>query len=504
VNTLERQLGAVARDRPDHIAVICGDEQRTYDELHENSRRLAATLRRHGVGTGTRVGFLGRDCAFLVELFYACARTGAVLVPISSRFATPEIEHILGDSTAGVLSVQREFAEAAGKLDTSATVLVVEEVAAEDAEDDSEAESGTEDPVVQFYTSGTTGAPKGVVIAHRTFFAVADALEAAGEDWVDFLPGDTTLVGVPSWHIGGMWWVVQALNAGATVVMLPIIGAAKILELIRQHGVTTMCAPPALLTMILNEKSRPADAFATLRKVIYGAAPISETLLRRCIDEMGCEFAQVYGLTETGNTAACLPPAVHQPGNPVLRAAGRPYPGFAVKIIDPSGNEVPPGVEGEICMRTPARMLEYWRRPKATAETLRGGWIHTGDVGYVDEDGYIYLRDRVKDMIIRAGENIYPAEIENALHKSPAVADVAVIGIPDDRWGEAVLALVVPAAGHEVSARELRQFLSVVLADYKIPTKFSAIDAIPRNSIGKILHRELREPYWQGRDRRVN
>jgi long-chain acyl-CoA synthetase len=507
MKTLVEHLSAVVGDRPEHPAVICGDERRTYRELNENSARLAAALRRHGVDTGTRVAFLGRDCAFLVELFYACARIGAVLLPIGSRLTTPEIEHQLDDSTAAVLVVRRESVEAASKLTTSALVLDVDELTEDGTAgtgDESAVPAGVDDPVAQFYTSGTTGAPKGVVIAHRTYFAVADALEAAGENWVDFLPGDTALAGVPGWHVAGLWWVAQTLNAGATVVLLPVISSATILDLVPRLGVTTMGAPPALLAMILADPAWHPDKFGTVRKIVYGAAPISEPLLQRCIDDFGCELAQVYGLTETGNAVACLPPAAHRSGGPVLRAAGRPYPGFAVKIIDRSGTELPPGAEGEICVRTPARMVEYWRRPEATARTLRDGWIHTGDLGFVDDAGYLYLRDRVTNLIIRAGENIYPAEVENALHKSPAVADVAVIGVPDDRWGEAVVACVVPAPGHRVSARELRRFLRDHLADYKIPTRYVAVDALPRNSIGKILHRELREPYWRDRDRMVN
>jgi acyl-CoA synthetase (AMP-forming)/AMP-acid ligase II len=504
MNTLTARLAAVAGERPDHPALVCGEERRTYRELRENSARWAAVLGAHAVEPGTRVGYLGRDSAFLVELFYACARTGAVFLPIGSRFTTPEVEHLLDDSGATVLFVQRDFAEAAKSLTTSATVLIAEEVTGAGNDAAAPVAEGAGDPVVQFYTSGTTGVPKGVVLAHRSFFAVAEALAEAGEDWVDFLPGDTTLVGVPCWHVGGLWWVVQALNAGATVVVMPALSAAGVLDLVPRHGVTTMCAPPALLSLILDEPGRRPEALRTLRKIVYGAAPISQTLLRRCIEEIGCALAQIYGLTETGNTAVCLPPAEHYPGNPLLHAAGRPYPGFEVKIVDRSGTALPRGAAGEVCLRTPARMVEYWGRPEATAETLRDGWIHTGDVGHLDEAGYVHLRDRVKNMIIRAGENVYPAEVENALHRSPAVADAAVIGIPDDRWGEAVLACVVPAPGHRVSARELRLFLRELLADYKIPTRFVAVGAIPRNGVGKILHRELRAPYWEGRERQLN
>ncbi|SER36191.1 long-chain acyl-CoA synthetase [Lentzea xinjiangensis] len=503
--TLTARLAAVAAERPDHVAVICGDDRRTYGVLSDRSLGIAAVLSRHGVTSGTRVGLLGRDSPLLVELLYACAHIGAVLVPVSARFTVPEVEHVLDDSTADLLVVQEESADLANRLTTAATVLPAGEFDSVDVGVELPPVAAEPDtPVVQLYTSGTTGSPKGVVLAHRSFFAVADALEAAGEDWVGFRPEDTTLPGVPCWHVGGVWWVTQTLNAGATLVLMPAISAADMLGLIRRHRVTYTCAPPALLSMLLDHAEGIQGAFSSLRKVVYGAAPIAESLLLRCLDEMGCEFAQIYGLTETGNTVACLPPSAHRPGSLVPGAAGRPYPGFAVKVVDAEGREVPGGATGELCVRTPARMIEYWRRPEATAKTLRDGWIHTGDVGHVDEHGYIHLSDRLNDTIIRAGENIYPAEIERALHESPAVADAAVIGIPDDRWGEAVLAFVVAADGHRPTSRELRRFLTDRLADFKIPTRFVLTDGVPRNSIGKVLRRELREPYWLGRERNVN
>lgn len=227
--------------------------------------------------------------------------------------------------------------------------------------------------------------------------------------------------------------------------------------------------------------------------MVYGGSPIAESLLRQGLETMGCEFAQIYGLTETGNTAVCLPPAAHHGGGGLLRAAGRPYPGFGVKIVDDKGEVLPAGETGEICLRTPAHMVEYWRLPEATAKTLVDGWIHTGDAGYLDTDGYVFVCDRIKDLIIRAGENVYPAEIENALAAHPAVSDVAVIGVPDEHWGEAAKAFVALRPGHTGTVRELRRFLRDCLAEFKIPTMYEFVDTIPRNPSGKILRRTLRD-----------
>jgi long-chain acyl-CoA synthetase len=262
---------------------------------------------------------------------------------------------------------------------------------------------------------------------------------------------------------------------------------------------------PAMLRLVLAEPGATKDDFTTLRKIIYGGAPISESLLAECVEGFGCEFAQIYGLTETGNTAMCLPPADHVPGGPKMKAAGRPYPGFEVAIVDGAGNRLPSGEIGEVCLRTPAAMLEYWNLPDATAATLVDGWVHTGDAGIVDEDGYLFIRDRIKDMIIVAGENVYPAEIENVITKHPGVAEAAVVGVPDQRWGEAVHAFVVRVPGtEEVAAGDLAAFVQGKLAAFKAPLRYEFLDAVPRNPSGKILRRELRQRFWRDAERAVN
>jgi acyl-CoA synthetase (AMP-forming)/AMP-acid ligase II len=364
--------------------------------------------------------------------------------------------------------------------------------------------SASDDPVLQMYTSGTTGFPKGAVLAHRTFFAVQHALLADGLDWIDWHPQDVSLVCAPATHIGGVWWAVQGLNAGVTNVVMRAFTSREAVKLCRDLGVTLACLAPAMLSMLLAEPELSETTFRTLRKIVYGGSPISESLLLRCLDVMGCDFAQIYGLTETGNTAVCLPPADHLRGAALLQAAGRPYPGFAVKIIGRDGAELAAREVGEVCLRTPARMLSYWKLPDATASTLIDGWIHTGDVGYLDENGYLFICDRVKDMIIRAGENIYPAEVENAITGHPAVADAAVVGIPDRTWGEAVLAFVILRPGAKASPRELREFLLARIAEFKIPSVFRFVDDLPRSAIGKILRRTLRDPFWAEHDRKVN
>jgi fatty-acyl-CoA synthase/long-chain acyl-CoA synthetase len=513
VTTLAESLRYQAERRPGVVALRCGDRTLTYAQLDRESNRTAHALRAAGARRAARVAWLGKESEHYYDLLYGCAKSGTVLVPVNWRLTAEEVRHILTDSGTEVLVVEPEFRATAEELrpslpalsttvDASGAGFAAWKAGRPDAGTD--AGTGPDDPVAQLYTSGTTGRPKGVVLAQRSFFAVRDALAGAGLDWIDWRPGDVNLVGVPGFHIGGLWWAVQAFTAGVTNVAMPAFVSSDAVNLIRTHRVTTACLVPAMLQMVLAEPGLRREDLASLRKVVYGGAPIPESLLLRCLELIDGQFVQIYGLTETGNTAVCLPPAEHVPGGRRLAAAGRPYPGFALKIVDPQGRRLPPYEVGEVCIRTPARMLEYWRLPEATAATLVDGWLRTGDAGYIDEEGYLFIRDRIKDLIIVAGENVYPAEVENALCAHPAVLEVAVIGIPHERWGEAVHAVVVPRPGHAVTARELRLAVCDVLADFKAPTSFEFIERLPRNPSGKILRRVLRDPYWRHAERQVN
>ncbi|WTW99116.1 long-chain-fatty-acid--CoA ligase [Streptomycetaceae bacterium NBC_01309] len=512
--TLPDSLARRVAATPDATAFVTADRRVTYADLDHASEQVAAALTADGIKPGSRVAHLGRESERYYEVLLGCAKAHVVLVPVNWRLTAPETGHILGDSEAQLVFCDREFADSGIPAGTAARVLALDDAGpdgyqawkeAAPCRTDAAPPAGPDDPVVQMYTSGTTGLPKGVVLAHRSFFAVRHALADAGLDWIDWRADDITLLSVPGFHIGGLWWAAQALDEGVPVVLMPAFTPGAALRAIREHAVTTLCMVPAMLRAVLGEPGTAAADFARIRKVVYGGSPMPEALLARCVEVMGCEFAQIYGLTETGNTAVCLPPRDHAPGAPRLRAAGRPYPGFAVKVVGDDERALAPGEIGEVWLRSPARMLGYWHRPDADAETLVGDWIRTGDAGFLDADGYVHLHDRVKDMIISAGENIYPAEIENALAAHPGVADAAVIGVPDDRWGEAVHAFVVAAdPGSPPAPADLSRFLRGRLAPFKLPARYVFVESVPRNPSGKALRRELRAPYWRDRERNVN
>jgi long-chain acyl-CoA synthetase len=508
-DTLRARVRAHAARRPEHPALICGPRVVRYAELEARTDRLAGALRAAGAEPGARVAHFARDSEHHHELLLACAKTGAVLVPIDWRLTATEVEHILTDSGARLLFTDRAAAPVAAGLARHldhAVILDSPEAdrwwsappAADPVPDDPER------ALVQIYTSGTTGAPKGVVLADRTFSAVAHLLAEHDLDWIDFRPDDRSLLGVPGFHVGGIWWAAQGLRAGVTNVVVPAFDSADAVRLIRTLGVTTACLVPAMLRMLVDEPGAgPAD-FASLRKIVYGGSPISEVLLVRCLRTFGCELAQIYGLTESGNTAVCLPPAEHRPGSPRLGAAGLPYPGVRVEIVDDTGLPLPARSVGQVCLRTPARMIGYWNQPEKTANTLVDGWVRTGDAGYLDEDGFLYICDRISDTIIVAGQNVYPAEVEKALCRHPGVADAAVVGAPDDSWGEAIHAFVVPREPGALTAVALAGFLRGELAGFKVPTRYEFTDELPRNPSGKVLRRTLRDELWATRPRKVN
>jgi long-chain acyl-CoA synthetase len=518
VRTLADLARLHATHRSDHPALLCEDRTVSYAELYRVSKQVAHGLRAQGLRPGDRVVHLGKDSECYYELLFGAAQCGAVLVPVNWRLTAPEIEHVLTDSGAALLFADTDAEpvanELAARLDQDLTVVPLDRDGVPGAgfadwtlaRPDTQVlhRVGPDDPVVQMYTSGTTGRPKGVVLAHRSFFAVREALADGGLDWLDWQPEDRGLVGVPGFHVAGIWCTIQGLIAGATNVLMRAFHPADAAALIRRHEVTIASVAPSMLRQVIALPDLERGGLPSLRKVVYGGSPISESLLTSGIDVLDCQFAQLYGLTETGNTALCLPPADHRAGGPRLRAAGRPYPGFGVRIVDRDDAELAPGEVGEVLLRTPAAMLEYWNRPDATSDTLVDGWVHTGDAGFLDDDGYLFIHDRIKDMIIVDGENVYPVEIENALTAHPWVSDAAAVGVPDRRWGEAVHAFVVAAEGQQVTPADLAGFLRGRLAPFKVPLRYEFVTALPRNPSGKILRRELRERFWQGQDRAVS
>ncbi|MCX2933403.1 AMP-binding protein [Mycobacterium sp. CVI_P3] len=497
MSTLERN----ARIGGGRTALICGVARISFIELLRRSLAVSRALTGAGLGSGDRVVYVAKDSPALYELLYGCARIGAVLVPVNWRLAAEEVDYIVDHAGARVLVTDRT------DLGAERVIHVADFDAWRNGVPDlptPEVVVDRDTPVVQMYTSGTTGRPKGVVLAHRTFAAVRELLDDAGLDWIDWLDSDVSLIALPGFHIGGMWWATQALNRGIPSVVIPRFNASDAVATIHDNGVTVSCFVPAMLLMMLSEPGSSAYDFATLRKIVYGGSPIGPDLLSRAIRTFGCEFAQIYGLTETGNTAVCLPPIEHLPGRARLQAAGRPYPGVGVTIRDTRGHQLPPGGSGEVYLRSPAQMVEYFGDPVATAETIVDGWIRTGDAGYLDPDGFLVIRDRVKDLIIVAGENVYPAEVEKTINAHPHVHDSAVVGAPDARRGECVHAFVVAEPGADLQIDDLEQFLAQRLARFKVPGRFHFVETIPRNPSGKILRRTLRERFWTGLERQIN
>jgi acyl-CoA synthetase (AMP-forming)/AMP-acid ligase II len=310
---------------------------------------------------------------------------------------------------------------------------------------------------------------------------------------------------MPLFHIGGSGWGLVGLFRGIENVLTKDFDPPSILRVIEERRVTKALFVPAMMLFLLQTpQSRDTD-FSSLELIVYGASPAPLDLLRNAVKVFGCSLAQVYGLTETTGAITYLPPEDHgEQAVERMKSCGKAMAGVEIKVVDATGKALPPGEVGEVICRTPQVMLGYWNLDEATRRSIRGGWFYTGDAGYMDKDGYLYIYDRVKDMIVSGGENIYPAEIESALFGHPAISDVAVIGVPDDQWGEAVKAIIVRKPGASLDTAELIAYARERLAGYKVPRSVDFVEALPRNPSGKILKRELRKPYWQGRERQVN
>lgn len=488
----------------------------TFADLDAESNRIARALLAAGVGPGQRIAYLDKNAPEYFLYLFGGAKVNAVSVAVNWRLAVPEMEYILNNSEARLLLIGAEYLPALAEMNLEAVETIVvlgdpgesgyptyDEWLVGQPADDPAVPVTPADVCYQLYTSGTTGLPKGVEITHGNFMhAMAQSMATQ-----QFRPESLNLVCMPLFHISGSGWGLIGMYYGAGSVMLRDVNLDLILDAIPEFGVTHALFVPAVLQFLLAQpKCRETD-FSTMQNITYGASPITEAVLVEGMEVFGCDFIQAYGLTETTGAVTVLPPHDHDPGGSragLLRSCGKAVANHEVGIFDSESCEpVADGEVGEIWIRGPQIMLGYWKNPEATAESIRpDGWFRTGDAGYVI-DGYLYIHDRVKDMIISGGENIYPAEIENVLMQHESIADAAVIGVPSERWGETVKAIVT-RADESLTDQAVMEHCRKNLAGYKCPTSVDWMETIPRNPSGKILKVELREPYWAGKDRRVS
>jgi acyl-CoA synthetase (AMP-forming)/AMP-acid ligase II len=492
-----------ARERPADTALIFGDRAWTWAEFDERVRRLSGALAAAGITRGDRVAFVDKNHPACLETTFAAAGIGAANAVVNWRLSGEELAYVLKDAGAKIVFVGAEFVPA---LDAIRDRLpAVERVVVVGDEYESFLASGerhagidvdTDDGVLVLYTSGTTGFPKGAVLTHRSVLAHGLAAGTA----FPIGPGDVNLVAMPLFHVGGSCYAVSGFLYGEPSYLTREPDAASLFAAL-QAGITHAFLVPAVVAGIAQAGEAALTAFSRLKYLCYGASPMPLPLLRTVLAAWpDVRFAQVYGMTELSGAVTALTPEAHRDAaHPErLASAGTALSGVDIRIVDPVTGE-DTGV-GEVWVRTEQRMAGYLGKPEATAETIVDGWVRTGDVGRLDDGGFLFLEDRVKDMIITGGENVYSPEVERVVAEFPGVAEVAVIGVPDDRWGEQVKAVV---AGDQLDPGKIVEFCRERLAHYKCPRSIDVVDALPRNATGKILKRSLREPYWRDRDRNV-
>jgi long-chain acyl-CoA synthetase len=510
-------LRRAVQTRPECVASECDGRIRTWREFEARAAALAGALAGLGHQPGDRIGMLALNCNRYLEYFFAMAWGGFVFVPVNTRLAAPEVQFWLEDSGCSALFVDDNFLSMlkevraelrhvirVGDGGAPEGLLAYEDLIAKGAPGPDAGKRG-DDLAGIFYTGGTTGRSKGVMLSHRNI--VANALLCATRFGFD---ADVVYLHAgPMFHLadGASTFLVTAL--GGKHVYMPRFEPGAFLETVARSRVSATLLVPTMINMVVHHPKVEATDTSSLRFVLYGASPMPEAVIRRAFRVLPhTGFTQAYGQSEAAPCMTFLPADEHATEGPNavhLKSAGRAALGCEIRILDENDEEAPRGVVGEICGRGDNVMLGYWRQPEMTAKTLRNGWLHTGDGGYMDADGYVYVVDRMKDMIISGGENIYSAEVEQALYQHPAVAECAVIGVPDPHWGERVHAVVRPKAGTSPTAEAIIAHCQTLIAHYKCPREVAfRAEPLPLSGAGKILKTELRKPYWEGRERKVN
>lgn len=507
-------LPAVERNA-DRLAFFDGEYRATFGEHLDRVARLASGLRGLGVAPDDRFAVMALNGHQFLECYHAAFLGGGVINPLNLRLAPRELEYILADSGTKVCFTDQFFAPVIDRVRAAAGIEHVVMIGAGDAPHDVAYEDllagatpaipdepEEDDPVVLMYTGGTTGLPKGVLLDQR---AEMLNLYHVLQVW-RFSPSDVFLHQTPMFHAASMGGMLGVPAQGGASVFLSLFDPARVLELCEQYSVTQTVMVPTMIGMLLNHPDFRPERLATLRTLTYGASPMPAAILDRLLALFPTlDVLQGYGMTESSAVLTALGADEHRAGGPHLRSAGRPVPGVVLQIQGAHGEPLPPGETGEVCARAGNFMKEYWHQPDASADAFRDGWYHTGDAGYLDADGYLFLVDRVKDMIVTGGENVYSVEVENAIASHAAVEQVAVIGVPSEKWGEAVHAIVVPRPDATVTEDEIIAYAREWIAGFKVPKSVEIrTEPLPLSGAMKVLKRELREPYWAGRDRAVN
>ncbi len=517
-------INRAVRQYPDNTALIFGADRFTFQQLNERANRLARGLLDLGLKKGDRVGMLMNNCPEFIEIDFALAKTGLVRVPLNARLTGSDHEYILNDSQARALIFGSEHAEVlvgvkdrlpsveqfiqisrAPRLSEPAASCDYEQIQHSYSCEEPDCPVTEDDLHTLFYTSGTTGKPKGVMLTQKSWAAVVVNLVT------DYGPidEDDVLLNTQLLSHGAGFFVLPFFIRGATNVLLPRFSPDLVYETIARERVTVLKLVPVMLYQLLDWPQKQHHDVSSLKTIIYGGSPAAAPRLIEAIRFFGPKLIQLYGQAETPMCITYLAKRGHVVDGPAeavrrLNSAGRPCTNVDVRVVDAEGKEVQAETVGEVTVRGDHMFGGYWNKPEETAETLKGGWVYTGDLGFFDHRGFLFLVDRKKDMIISGGFNIYPKEIEDVIVNHPEVQEVAVIGVPDEKWGEAVKAVVVPKTGAALSEAQIIEFCRNHLAGFKKPKTVDFVSRLPRNPYGKVLKTVLREPYWQATSRRIH